>query len=94
MIVAVYFHRSITAFEHEPDVDEWIIGAERVKNYGVVCIEKGNAYIFEWISRAEKTKGQRKRVRVPLTNVSAVLEVDEIEKPKTEAEKPKTAVTP
>lgn len=81
MIVAVYFHRSIDAFEHNNGnpVDEWILANARVRDYGVTCTEKGNAYLFEWISRADRTKGKRKRVKVPLTNVSAVLEVEDVE---------------
>lgn len=81
MIAAVYFHRAITAFEHKngTPVDEWIAADKQVQEYGVTCAEKGNAYVFEWLSRADRTKGKRKRIRVPLTNVSAVMEVEEVE---------------
>lgn len=88
MIIAVYFHNQVTAFEHRTPCDEWIIGDQTVQNYGVTCTDKGNALVFEWDSKLEKIRGRRKRLRVPLTNVRCVLELDDPVPEKKLPEKP------
>lgn len=83
MILSVNFQHSITALEPWPGgIDWWSAEDDVTKSWNLTCTEKGNALIFEWTSRSQKHKGRRKRLRVPLTNIASVLELEDAPAPK------------
>lgn len=79
IIQHVKFHSSVTAEWCPGGTEDWSSTKHGVESRVPVAVEdKGNSLHFTWTSPGPgKHAGKLCRLRVPLTNIAAVFEVDE-----------------
>jgi hypothetical protein len=69
LITYVSFHHPVTLTQQG---DEFWSATER-RHERISCVDKSNHMLFAWTN----AKGQAQRVKVPLTNIAFVTEIDD-----------------
>lgn len=89
MLIAVKFHNPITAEPFPGGTEDWSHKKHvESSRQPVTCEDKGTHMLLSWTgSSGGAFAGRKCRIRVPLTNISSVFEVDDDKPEKTE--KPK-----
>jgi hypothetical protein len=76
MMVSVSFQTPIIAEPWPGGTNAWEV--TRDGGNGVECIDKGTHILIQWTAKGtSKWAGRKCRVKVPLTNISQVFEVDD-----------------
>lgn len=75
MIISVSFLRPITCEIAPGGLDTW--SAKDHGEKGIECIDKGTHMLITWAGKSPTFKGKRCRIKVPLTNIAQLFEVED-----------------
>lgn len=79
MLVTVTFLKPIITEAWPEGREVWRaqVDAGPESRFPVQCEDKGTHMLLTWTGRADKFKGKRCKVKVPLTNIAQVFEVED-----------------